>query len=61
MKSNRAATKRFSRTGSGKVRLKHSFKNHILTKKSTSRKRKLRKPGFIAKVDKARVVKMIQK
>lgn len=41
MKTNSSAKKRFFLTGSGKIRRKHAFKNHILTKKSTKRKRKL--------------------
>ena len=60
MKSNRAAKKRFSRTGTGKIRLNHSYKSHILTKKSRNRKRKLAMGGLVAKVDVARVARMIQ-
>mgnify|MGYP000041215213 CR=1 FL=1 len=44
MKTNRSAAKRFSKTGSGKLTHKKGFKNHILTKKATKRKRQLR--GF---------------
>ncbi len=42
MKTNSSAKKRFRLTGTGKVKYKHAFKNHILTKKSTKRKRHLR-------------------
>jgi len=42
MKSKRAATKRFSRTGSGKIRRTKANHSHILTKKSMKRKRRLR-------------------
>lgn len=41
MKSKRAATKRFSRTGTGKVRRTKANHSHILTKKSAKRKRRL--------------------
>ena len=41
MKTNSGAKKRFSLTGSGKIKRKHAFKSHILTKKSTKRKRNL--------------------
>jgi large subunit ribosomal protein L35 len=41
MKTNSSAKKRFSFTGSGKIKRKHAFKSHILTKKSTKRKRAL--------------------
>lgn len=42
-KTNSSAKKRFKITASGKVKRKHAFKNHILTKKSTKRKRQLTK------------------
>ena len=42
MKTNRGAAKRFSLTGTGKVRRAKAFASHILTKKSTKRKRRLR-------------------
>lgn len=41
MKTNSSAKKRFSFTGSGKIKRKSAFKSHILTKKSTKRKRNL--------------------
>ena len=43
LKTRRAAAKRFSKTGSGKFRSHHAYASHILTKKSTKRKRGLRK------------------
>ena len=50
MKTNPGAKKRFSLTGTGKIRRKHAFKSHILTKKSKKRKRNL---GYYAEVSKA--------
>ena len=50
MKINPGAKKRFSLTGSGKIRRKHAYKSHILTKKSKKRKRNL---GYYGEVDKA--------
>ncbi|GDX49834.1 50S ribosomal protein L35 [Bacteroidota bacterium] len=41
MKTNSSAKKRFTVTGTGKVKRAKAFKNHILTKKSTKRKRAL--------------------
>jgi large subunit ribosomal protein L35 len=41
MKTNPGAKKRFSLTGTGKIKRKHAFKSHILTKKATKRKRNL--------------------
>jgi large subunit ribosomal protein L35 len=59
MKTHRGAAKRFSRTGSGKVRRNHAFTSHILTKKSQKRKRNLRKAAMMTKGDAARIVQMI--
>ena len=50
MKTNAGAKKRFTLTGSGKIKRKHAYKSHILTKKSTKRKRNL---GYFGTVDKA--------
>ena len=50
MKVNPGAKKRFTVTGTGKLRRKHAFKSHILTKKATKRKRNL---GYYTEVDKA--------
>jgi large subunit ribosomal protein L35 len=47
IKTNRGAAKRFRTTGSGKVVRSKAFASHILTKKTTKRKRKLRKSGLI--------------
>ena len=43
MKTSRAAAKRFKVTGSGKLKRNKAYKRHILTKKTTKRKRNLRK------------------
>ena len=51
IKTNRAAAKRFRKTASGKFKAGHAFKSHILTKKSTKRKRQLRAPQRIHKSD----------
>jgi large subunit ribosomal protein L35 len=51
MKTNRGAAKRFRRTGSGGFKCGHAYHNHILTKKSTKRKRKLRPLAQISASD----------
>jgi large subunit ribosomal protein L35 len=51
MKTNPGAKKRFSLTGSGKIKRKHAFHSHILTKKSTKRKRNLGSVGLVDKAD----------
>ncbi|MDR2842845.1 MAG: 50S ribosomal protein L35 [Spirochaetaceae bacterium] len=48
MKTRRSAAKRFSFTGTGKVKYKKQNLRHILTKKSTKRKRNLRHTGILA-------------
>ena len=50
MKTNSGAKKRYSLTGTGKIKRKHAYKSHILTKKSTKRKRNL---GYFTTVSKA--------
>ena len=59
MKSNRAAMKRFKKTGSGKIRRRKAYKSHILTKKSSKRKRNLRKGALVAPEDAPRVGRML--
>ncbi len=59
IKSNRGAAKRFRKTGSGRFKCGHAFKSHILTKKSTKRKRRLRAPNEVAKVDQRSVSRML--
>lgn len=51
MKTKSSTKKRFKLTGSGKIKRKHAFKSHILTKKATKRKRNLTKDGFVDKAD----------
>lgn len=51
LKTNRGAAKRFKRTGSGGFKCSHSHRRHILTKKSTKRKRQLRSPAALHESD----------
>jgi len=51
IKTNRGAAKRFRKTGTGKIRRNKAFTSHILTKKSTKRKRDLRQSTLVDKVD----------
>ena len=59
LKTNSGAKKRFTLTGSGKVKRKHAYKSHILTKKTTKRKRNLTHIDTISKVDEKRVKALI--
>lgn len=51
VKTNSSAKKRFKITGTGKVKRKHAFKSHILTKKSTKRKRNLTNATLVSDAD----------
>jgi len=51
MKTKSSAKKRFKLTGTGKIKRKHAFKSHILTKKETKQKRNLTKTGLVNDVD----------
>ena len=46
IKTNRAAAKRFKKTASGQLKRNKAYKSHILTKKTTKRKRNLRQPAI---------------
>ena len=59
MKTNAGAKKRFTLTGTGKIKRKHAFKSHILTKKSTKRKRMLTHVGLVSADDLTNVKKML--
>ncbi|NVK04650.1 MAG: 50S ribosomal protein L35 [Flavobacteriia bacterium] len=51
MKTKSSAKKRFKLTGTGKIKRKHAFKSHILTKKATDRKRRLTDATLVDKAD----------
>ncbi|HHY06155.1 MAG TPA: 50S ribosomal protein L35 [Clostridia bacterium] len=59
MKTHRGAAKRFKVTATGKIKRYHAFKSHILTKKTTKRKRNLRKAVVMSKPDAKRISKII--
>jgi large subunit ribosomal protein L35 len=59
VKTKSGAKKRFKLTGTGKIKRKHAFKSHILTKKSTKRKRNLTHIGLVHKSDEPRVKDML--
>ena len=61
MKTHKGAKKRFSVTGTGKVRRLKAYKSHILTKKTSKRKRNLRRPAMVATVgDNKRMRRLLQ-
>ncbi len=59
IKTHRGAAKRFKRTKNGKFLRGSAFKQHILSSKSTKRKRKLRGTTTVAKVDQAKLARML--
>jgi len=59
MKTVSSAKKRFKFTGTGKIKRKHAFKSHILTKKGTKQKRNLTQSGLVHKSDEANVKNML--
>jgi large subunit ribosomal protein L35 len=60
MKSHRGAAKRFRRTGTGKIVRSRANKQHILTKKTSRRKRRLRKSALVSSSEKKRLQQMLQ-
>jgi large subunit ribosomal protein L35 len=60
MKSNRGASKTFKKTASGRFKRKKAYKSHILTSKSTKRKRSLRKGTLVSDAEQKRVTIMVQ-
>ncbi|MDX1579564.1 MAG: 50S ribosomal protein L35 [Gemmatimonadota bacterium] len=59
MKTNRAAAKRFKKTGTGKYRRQRAYRSHILTKKDAKRKRRLRQGALVSKADEKRVRRLL--
>ena len=59
LKTHRGAAKRFKKTASGKIKRSKAFKSHILTSKTSKRKRQLDTPTFVSKADEHRVGRMI--
>jgi large subunit ribosomal protein L35 len=59
MKTKSGAKKRFDFTGTGKLKRKHAYKSHILTKKSKKRKRNLTKFSIVESTDAGRVLRML--
>jgi large subunit ribosomal protein L35 len=59
LKTHRGAAKRFKRTATGKFKRSSAYKSHILTKKTTKRKRGLDMPTLVSKSDQKRVQAML--
>ena len=59
IKTNSGAKKRFALTGSGKIKRKHAFKSHILTKKTKKQKRNLTHAATVASADRSAVLELL--
>jgi len=59
LKTNSGSKKRFALTGTGKIKRKHAFKSHILTKKTKKQKRNLTQTGLVANADINNVKKLL--
>ncbi|MEE4253961.1 50S ribosomal protein L35 [uncultured Desulfuromusa sp.] len=59
IKTNRGAAKRFRKTGTGKIRRNKAYTSHILTKKTTKRKRDLRQSVIVAKADARNISQLV--
>ena len=59
LKTKSGAKKRFKVTGTGKIKRKNAFKNHILTKKETKQKRRLASKALVSKADMNNVKAML--
>lgn len=59
MKTHRGAAKRFTPTGSGKIKKNKAYRSHMLEKKSPERKRNLRKAELVSPADERRVKRML--
>ena len=59
LKTKKGAAKRFKITKNGKIKRKKTYRGHILTKKSSKRKRNLRKPGYVFSSEKKTVNRML--
>ena len=60
MKTKRGASKRFRVTASGRIKRGHSNRSHILTKKTTKRKRQFRRPETIDQADSGLIKRMLR-
>ena len=59
VKTKSGAKKRFALTGTGKIKRKHAFKSHILTKKTKKQKRNLTHFGLVSNADKKNVLSLL--
>lgn len=59
MKTQKTAAKRVKRTGTGRLLIRHAYKGHLLTRKSASRRRRLRLPGEVSSRDRKQFERLV--
>jgi len=59
IKTNSGAKKRFALTGTGRIKRKHAYKSHILTKKTTKQKRNLTYSSLVSEADEKRIKSLL--
>ena len=59
LKTHRGAAKRFKKTATGKFKRSQAFKQHILTSKTSGRKRRLRSPAIVSPADAPKLARML--
>ncbi|MBN1459383.1 MAG: 50S ribosomal protein L35 [Armatimonadetes bacterium] len=59
IKTQKTAAKRVKRTGSGKIKVRHAFKGHLLTRKSAAHKRRLKKSGIVSSADRQAMERLV--
>ncbi|MGB9662890.1 MAG: 50S ribosomal protein L35 [Moorellaceae bacterium] len=59
MKTHRGAAKRFRLTAKGKIKRSKAFKSHLLTGKTSKRKRSLRRPALVSAADRKRIARLL--
>jgi large subunit ribosomal protein L35 len=59
LKTQKTAAKRVKRTASGKLRIRHAGKSHLLTRKTAKRERRLRRPGLVSAADRRQFDRLV--
>jgi len=59
LKTQKTAAKRVRRTGTGRLRIRHAYKSHLLTRKGSRRLRRLRAPGRVSASDRKQLARLV--
>jgi large subunit ribosomal protein L35 len=61
LRTQKTAAKRVKRTATGKLKIRHAYKGHLLTRKSRTRLRRLRAPGLVSSSDRKQFERLVPK